>query len=364
MQQVALVTFPFFGLVLFGYVAGRWRLLPLESIPGLNIFVLYFALPCMLYRFASATPVVQLLDPSVCATYLVCALVMVAFTITTTRRGGIGWNDASFGALVAAFPNSGFMGVPVLVALLGRDAAGPTIVALALDMVVTSSLCVALSRLDAAGDRGAAGAALNALKGMTTNPLPWSIVLGSVSSANGLELWSPVRRTVDLLADGASPVALFTIGAVLARIGTATVSRPRSSGCRGQSRGELGLIVLCKLVIHPALVFGVGKIAQWMGAPLPESALRVLVLVAALPSASNVPMLAERFGSDTGRIAKVVLATTAVAFVSFSSAVSLLAGAGLDARHASTDSVRRRPNAPAFIGPIRRPVTGCADARS
>jgi predicted permease len=42
------ITFPFFALVLAGYIAARRRMLPLAAIPGLNSFVLYFALPCML----------------------------------------------------------------------------------------------------------------------------------------------------------------------------------------------------------------------------------------------------------------------------------------------------------------------------
>ena len=49
-----------------------------------------------------------------------------------------------------------------------------------------------------------------------------------------------------------------------------------------------------------------------------------MVLVAALPSASNVAVLAERFGADTGRIARIILLTTALAFLSFSGAVNLL----------------------------------------
>ena len=60
--------------------------------------------------------------------YLVCAVTVVALTMALTRRGHIGWNDAAFGALVGAFPNTGFMGVPLLVALLGAAAAGPAIV--------------------------------------------------------------------------------------------------------------------------------------------------------------------------------------------------------------------------------------------
>lgn len=45
---------------------------------------------------------------------------------------------------------------------------------------------------------------------------------------------------------------------------------------------------------------------------------------AALPSASNVSLLAERFGADNGRIARIILVSTALAFLSFSGAVALL----------------------------------------
>jgi len=85
--QILLVTFPFFALVLAGFLAAHRRMLPLEAIPGLNGFVLFFALPCMLYRFGSTTPIAQLLDASVAGVYLLCALVMVAFAIVVTMNG-------------------------------------------------------------------------------------------------------------------------------------------------------------------------------------------------------------------------------------------------------------------------------------
>jgi predicted permease len=43
-----------------------------------------------------------------------------------------------------------------------------------------------------------------------------------------------------------------------------------------------------------------------------------LTLTAALPSASNASLLAERYGADNGRIARIILASTALAFVTFS----------------------------------------------
>src|SRR6188474_3519652 len=78
---ILFVTFPFFALVLCGYLAARRGLLPQLAIPGLNTFVLYFALPCMLYRFGASTPIAQLLDGAAIAVYLVCALVLVGFVV-------------------------------------------------------------------------------------------------------------------------------------------------------------------------------------------------------------------------------------------------------------------------------------------
>ena len=320
MLQILLLTFPFFALVLCGYIAARRRLLPLDAIPGLNSFVLFFALPCMLYRFGSTTPLTQLLDGGVFLTYLVCALAMVGFAVAISLNQRIRWNDASFGALVAAFPNTGFMGVPLLVALLGPSAAGPVIVTMVIDMVITTSLCIALSRLDGADEHGFAHAAENALKGMLFNPMPWSILLGGLASAVSLALPRPVMQTMGLLADAASPVALFTIGAVLARSQMLAAANKHAPI---PLRDYLPVAAL-KLFLHPLLVLLVGTAAVALGVPLGKFALTVMVLVAALPSASNVSLLAERFGADNGRIARIILVSTAAAFVTFSLAVTLL----------------------------------------
>ena len=314
------VTFPFFALVLCGYLAARRGLLPLAAIPGLNTFVLFFALPCMLFRFGSGTPIAQLLDGTALLVYLVCALLMVSFTVATTMNARIGWNDAAFGALVASFPNTGFMGVPLLVALLGAQAAGPAIVTILVDLIVTSSLCIALSRLDGADEHGAAQAARNALRGVVVNPMPWAILAGAVVSWQGLTLPPPAMQTIGLLADAASPVALFTIGAVLAR----SAMLNAGSNMRPMPLRDYLPVVVFKLVLHPLLVLLAGITAIDAGLPLDRFALTVMVLVAALPSASNVSVLAERFEADAGRVARIILVTTVLAFLSFSGAVALL----------------------------------------
>lgn len=320
MLQILLVTFPFFALVLAGYVAARRGYLPVAAIPGLNGFVLYFALPCMLYRFGSSTPIAQLLDGAVFGVYLLCALVMVGFAIAMTLSSRVNWNDASFGALVAAFPNTGFMGIPLLVALLGPRAAGPAIVTIVIDLVITTSLCIALSRLGSGG--GSAGqAAKNALKGVASNPMPWAIMTGALASWLAFELPAPLMKTVGLLADSASPVALFTIGAVLAR----SQMMALSGHAPAVPLSDFVPVALMKLVLHPVLVLLVGSAAIALGVPLDRFALAVIVLVAALPSASNVSLLAERFEANTGRIARIILVSTVLAFFSFAAVVKFVA---------------------------------------
>jgi malonate transporter and related proteins len=315
MQPILSATFPFFALILCGYLATFRRLVPYTAIPGLNTFVLYFALPCMLYRFGAHTALSLLLAPGVFTLYLVCALLLVSGTVAWARHARIGWNDAAFGALAAAFPNTGFMGVPLLSALMGQAAAGPVIQAIAIDMVITSSLCIALSRLGNAGGHGAMAAARRALRGMLVNPMPWSILLGILASATGFRLPGPLDHAVALLDNAASPVALFTIGAMLAR--------PRMEGEAPVTWRDYVPLALAKLVLHPLLVLGVALGTAASGLPLVNSTeLAALLLVAALPSAGNVAMLAERFGAHNGRIARIVLVSTVLAFFSFSAVVA------------------------------------------
>jgi len=201
------------------------------------------------------------------------------------------------------------MGVPLLVALAGPAAAGPVICSVLADLFVTSSLCIALAQAHGAAGQGPRVAVLRALRGALSNPLPWSIALGAVFSVTGLTLPGPGQAIVDMLAAAASPVALFTIGAVLWRAGQHAHTRTAPA--------DYVPVALIKLFLHPLLVFLLAAVAQQAGAPLSGFQIMVLTLAAALPSASNVSLLAERYGADNGRIARIIMTSTVLAFVSF-----------------------------------------------
>jgi malonate transporter and related proteins len=319
MQAILAVTFPFFALVALGYLAVQRRMLPESAIPGLNGFVLFFALPCMLFRFGASMPFAQLFDPVVMSIWLVSALLLVAITIALTLRRkpggpGVPMKDAAFGALVASFPNSGFMGFPLLIGLLGEAVAGPVIACILIDLVITSSLCLALAQLRPANETTTQHDLLasfgRALRGAFSNPLPWAIALGALVAALDVKLPGPVSDIVKMLGDTATPVALFTIGAVLWRAQQhATAPTPMSAYVP---------VALIKLVVHPLLVLGGAFIANGVGSPLSQFTLIVLVLNAALPSASNVAILAERYGADSGRVTRIIMVSTVLAFITFS----------------------------------------------
>jgi hypothetical protein len=337
MLQTLLISTPFFALVLLGFVAGQRKMLQDTAVAGLNAYVLYFALPCMLWRLGSRTSVQAIFDPVLFAIYALSALSVVALTMALSRRWGMGSGDAAMGALVAAFPNSGFLGLPLLISLLGPNAGSPVMLTLWVDMVLTSSLCIALSPgLTAQGqqlagfERGKTWGGI--FKTVLTNPLPWAIGLGAWCSAHGFELPRPLESTIDLLANSASPVALFALGGVLSRVHVKGAEQPNTSVSGPLNAHHLGpdwpktpsawqgveRIAVIKLLVHPVLVVILVQLALQCGMTMDPFSVEVLVLVAALPSASNVVLLAYRQGASQERIARIVMLTTVVSFLSFS----------------------------------------------
>ena len=223
-------------------------MLPESAISGLNAFVLYFALPCLLMRFGMNTPVFELLNPAVLAVYLASALLIVFVVVATSLNERVSLRNAA--------------------------------------------------------------AARRALKGALSNPLPWSIAAGALLSVAGWTLPGPVDSAVAMLAGAATPVALFTIGAVLWRAEQHTHARTAVV--------DFVPVALIKLFMHPLLVFLLAAGARQLGATLSVFQITALTLAAALPSASSVSLLAERYGADNGRIARIIMTSTVLAFVSFS----------------------------------------------
>lgn len=312
MLDLVLLFVPFFALVVMGWGAARSGLLALDGIGALNTFVLFFGLPAMVFRLSASGALQQSGLLSLLLAYGLAGGLMVVLALAWAVHAGLSRRDGGLVALVTAFPNTGFLGLPLLTNLLGAQAAGPVAATLVIDVLILSSLCLAWAHSKPAqGEHDGVGQAVAAsLKGALRNPLLWSMAAGLLVSLSGLVLPHAVDETLRLLSLSASPAALFTLGAMLARSQMVALSHPPLPS------GRVAVWAVLKLAVHPAGVWLFAQLLSAMGIQVPASGLLTLMLAAALPSASNVSMLAEREGANTALVARVILWTTAAALLS------------------------------------------------
>ena len=297
------VTIPFFALVLCGYLAARGRRLPLAAVGPLNSFVLYFALPALLFRFVANSPFRQIADLPIFTAYGIAGLLVFALSAFVLRRlHGDDWLDTAFGALAASWANWGYMGFALLPAILGPPAIGVLVSAGIADLVLIVSLALALASREGRSGEHWTTAAKRALQGIGRNPLIWAIVAGLFASAFDIGLPFAIDEFLRLLATAAGPVALFAIGLSLYIPGPVKIA-PISF-----------VLVVIKLAVHPLLAWAV---AHWL-LRLDAAQSATLMLAAALPAAGTAFLLAERQQADADRIAAVIMISTAAAFLTFS----------------------------------------------
>lgn len=315
MQAILAVTFPFFALVFVGWLLARVRLLTRPRLTWLNKFILYFALPCMLFRFTQQTPFAQIMNLHYFFGYAVTGILVAALFIVIDRLFfGEPIHEAGFAGYAAAHGNVGYLGIPLVIALIGASSVPYVVLAVMADLLLVSSLCLAVAAsgggagadANRAGSLGPVATFINALKGAVANPLPWSAVLGALASALSFEIPSAVDLILKPLALAASPCALIAIGAALVR----DASRDGLT----TSLADAWWISYGKLLVHPFVAAILGKFVFGFSRPELEAA----VLCAALPVAGSIYIFAERRGANAARVSHAILVSTISAFATFS----------------------------------------------
>lgn len=293
MLAIFLKTLPFFLIIGTGWLAGRARFFPPEATAWLTKFVFYFALSAMLFRFAATLDVGRLFDPAFVMAYLSgsAALWAVGFAVARWRRQPLA--TAAMEAHTAMTGNTGFLGVPMLVLLLGERAIGPVLMVLTIDMVVFSTL-ITLIVTAARQGRVRVSTLWPLLRGIVSNPMIVSMLAGLAWAGLHLPLPGPLDEFLALLGASATPGALFAIGASLA-------------GRAAERMGPALWLSFAKLVLHP-LAVGIAALAVFGVEPY---AAGVMIAAAALPVAGNVYILAQYFGTATQRVSAAILVSTA-----------------------------------------------------
>ncbi|MEM6896949.1 MAG: AEC family transporter [Pseudomonadota bacterium] len=311
MLAIFLETLPFFALIGLGYLAGRTGFFNDEATAYLTKFVFYFALSAMLFRFSATLSVREIFNWPFVLAYLWGTLLvyLVATAIGLIRRVRV--DEIAVEAQVAVIGNVGFLGIPMLVLLLGDEAIGPVMMVLAVDLIVFGSLIVILITGSRDG-RMSFGVLRTVGRGLITNPMIVSISAGLIWAATGLPIPGPLSTTVDILGSAATPGALFAIGASLA---TKAVNK----------LAVTGYLSVFKLVVHPAAV----AYAALFMFPVEPYAAGVMIAAASLPVAGNVFILAQHYGVAPARVSASILISTVISVVTVSLVIGWVSGFAL-----------------------------------
>lgn len=305
MIEIFLKTVPFFAVIGLGFLSGRAGFFTAEATAYLTRFVFYFALSAMLFGFAANLDVAAIFSLSFVFAYLLgTGSIWLVVAAAAHLRGASG-EEAVFEAHTGVIGNVGFLGIPMLVLLLGPKAVGPVLLVLAVDLIVFSSLLTMLITGLRAGRVSLATFGILGL-GLAKNPMIVSVVLGILWGATGLSLPVPVNEFLTLLGAAATPCALFAIGASLA-------------GRSAERLGVAGWLTVTKLVLHPLAVAG----SCWLFG-VTGFAAGVMIAAAALPVAGNVFILAQHYGVAPQRVSTAILLSTTASIVTVTLVIALI----------------------------------------
>ena len=295
MLDVLNISIPFFALIFLGFGAHAIGFIDVAGARTMSKFAFYVTLPPFMFLKITASDPAAILnwgfiwryESSTILIYLTAALIaQLLFRLGRLESGIFGLN--------VAYPNYGYMGIPLAILAFGDEAALPMALILFADTIVLLTLTACF----VSGNEGGPVAAIKRISfTMIANPLVIAVLAGLLFSASGLILPKIPQQFGTLLAGAAAPVALFALGATL-------FGQPVRAAA-----AEVSAISLLKLILHPLLVA-----LFFLGLPGQEPLwVRVAILSSCLPVAANVFMLANHYGAYTGRTASAILMSTALA---------------------------------------------------
>ena len=303
MADIAGLLFPFFGLIFIGFLAGRVTRQPAEAMGWLNTFIIYAALPALFFKLVARTPVEQLarmdfVGLSLLATYSIFALLFVIGYVI--RRNNLA--DVTIQSFAGSYGNIGYMGPGLALLAFGERAAVPVALIVCLENAMHFITAPALMAVAGGDKRSPLKLAGDVAKKVLTHPFILSVIAGFLAAVIAWQPPQPVQQLVDYLAQSAAPCALFAMGVTLAL-------RPLK-----RVPVEISYIVPAKLILHPLLAYAVlssfGNFdSVWVS---------TAVLLAALPTATNVFVIGQQYQVWQDRASATILISTVLSVLTVS----------------------------------------------
>ncbi|MET0671118.1 MAG: AEC family transporter [Xanthobacteraceae bacterium] len=313
MIDVLNLALPYFGLIFLGYACGRLQDIPDRGLAWMDFFILYMALPALFYRILAKTPFEQLnnvpfIVTATLATFLVLTL---SFAVALAIRRDLA--QSTIAALAGAYGNIGYMGPGLALATLGAQAAAPVALIFCFESLLFFSLVPLLMAVARPGAPSFAAAAVEVVRKIVCHPLVIATVLGVLSAAMDFEPPVALDRLMQFLQSAAAPCALFTLGVTVAL-------RPFE-----RVPWDVPVLVLIKLTLHPVVTL----LLLTAFGPFDPKWVATAVLMAALPPALNVFVLARQYNAWVEPASGSVLLGTLLSVATLTTVMWLVQQGGL-----------------------------------
>ena len=306
MAEISALILPLFGLIFLGFLTARIVRQPVEALGWLNIFVVYLALPALFFNLLSVTPIEELtrwdfILANLAATYFIFILVFVVAVVL--RRSSIG--DSTIQALAGAYGNIGFMGPSLAILAFGEKAAIPVALIFCFENALHFCVAPGLMAISNSERRRIFPMVLQIIRSIVFHPFILATAAGIAAAWINFEMPDAPARLLQYLSQAAAPCALFAMGVNLAL-------RPLK-----RVPPELGYVVPAKLVLHPIIMYFVLSLVGDFDPVWVYTA----ILLAALPTATNVYVIAQQYGFWVERASATILITTTVSVVTVSALI-------------------------------------------
>ena len=275
----------------------------------MNFFIVYVALPVLFFKLVAVAPFEQLANwpyvfGTTISTYVVFSLAFAVGMIAT--RGKL--REATIMGVVGSYSNIGYMGPGLTLAALGQDAIVPTALIFVFDNCLLFTLVPFLMALGGSEKMKVGATAWYVVKRVTTHPFNIATAVAVLAAYVRFVPPAPVDAMLTFLKNAAAPCALFTLGVTVALRPLRQVPR------------EMPALMLIKLVIHPLLVW---VVLSWIG-NFPRAWVFTAVLMAALPQALNVFVIANQYQTYVERASTAVLIGTLISVVTVTGLLVLI----------------------------------------
>lgn len=294
------ILLPVFALIAAGFASRKAGLLGPHAATELSRFVVWLALPALLFDIMAHTHWQSLWQPAFISVYLLGTLGIFFGVVVWRRWRGAPLACASVDGVAAAYSNTGYVGFPLLVLVFGNASLVPTTIASLIVVCVLFGLAIVLIASELNAHQSLPQRLGLALLAVFKNPLVFAPLAGLLFSLSGLTLPGGIATFLDLLGAAASPAALISLGLFLAD----ALQKTQQAGL-STSRVAWQLTAL-KLIVQPLLV---AVLALYVFEMELQWALMAIVL-AALPTGTGPYMLAEFYQRDAAITAQTILFST------------------------------------------------------